>query len=143
MKIIAKLAFSKTFRQLKIYLNITNWLREYVFYYVDISKILQIRNMKLLKFSLKTNNVRKTYSSRIKLKNFTFLKKESFHTFQKLLFKSSYLIHHDFKRQMFINLNINKEFDLNVMIYHVKLFVNWNDKSYSSRKSLKSVTIMH
>ena len=41
LKIIFKLFFSKTLQILKIYLNLTNWLRNYVFIYVDVAKFLQ------------------------------------------------------------------------------------------------------
>ena len=41
LKIIFKLFFSKTLQILKIYLNLTNWLRDYVFMYVDVTKLLQ------------------------------------------------------------------------------------------------------
>ena len=93
-------------------------------FYVDVFKILQKRKIELLKFFLKIDNVKKTYSSRIRLDNSSFVKIEFFRILQSLLFKSSYLIHHDNKRQTFVDFDVNKKFELNVIIYHVKSFAN-------------------
>ena len=139
LKAIIKIQFFKTFRLLKIYLNLIDYLREYVFYYADVFKVLQIKKIELLKFFSVVDNARKTFASRTKIDNFTALKIEFFRILQSLLSQSSYLIHHDSKRQLFVDLNVNKKFDFDVVIYHIKLIVNWNDKNYSSRKSLKSI----
>ena len=40
LRAIAKLSFSKILRQLEIYLDLTDWLRDYVSFYVDVFKIL-------------------------------------------------------------------------------------------------------
>ena len=85
------------------------------------------------------DNVRKKNFNRIKINNSTSLKLKFFHTLQSLLFESSYLISHDRHRQLFVDLNVIKKFDFDAMIYHVKSFAKWNDKDYSSRKSLKSI----
>ena len=93
----------------------------------------------MLKFFLVFDNARKTFFNRIKINNSTSLKLKFFRTLQSLFFESSYLIHHDRHRQLFVDLNVNKKFDFDAMIYHVKFFAKWNDKNYSSRKSLKSI----
>ena len=116
-----------------------DWLREYIFFYVDIFKSLQKRKTKLLKFFFKIDNVRKTFSTRTRLNNSISLKLKFFRLLQSLLFKSFYLIHHDFRRQLFIDFDVNKEFELKIMMYHIKFDSNWNEKKYSSRKSLKSI----
>ena len=93
-------------------------------FYVDVFKTLQKRKIELLKFFLKIDNAKKTYSNRTRLNNASFLKTEFFRILQFLLFKFSYLIHHDNKRQTIVDFDVNKKFELNVMIYHVKSFAN-------------------
>ena len=139
LKAIAKLSFSRILRQLEIYLDLTDWLLDYVSFYVDVFKTLQKRKIELLKFFLKIDNVRKTYSSRIRLENASSLKIEFFRIFQFLLFKFSYLVHHDSKRQTFVDFDVNKKFELDVIIYHVKSFANWDDIDYSFRKSIELI----
>ena len=109
------------------------------FFYVDIFKSLQKRKTKLLKFFFKIDNARKTFSTRTRLNNSIFLKLKFFRLFQSLLFKSFYLIHHDFKRQLFVDFDVNKKFELKIMMYHIKFDSNWNEKEYFFRKSLKSI----
>ena len=74
LKTIIKFSFFKILRQFEIYLNLTNWLRDYVSFYVDVFKILQKRKIELLKSFLKVDNVKKTYSSRTRFDNSSFLK---------------------------------------------------------------------
>ena len=45
LKIIFKLRFFRIFRQLKFYMNFINWLRDYVYFYVDIFTSLQQRKI--------------------------------------------------------------------------------------------------
>ena len=59
-----------------------------------------------------------------------------------MLSKFFYLIHVDSTRRIYIDLNVSKKFDLNVMMYHVKKFVNWNEKDYSSRKTIESILFL-
>ena len=124
LRVITKLFFFKNLRLLKTYLDMINRLREYISFYVDIFKSLQKRKTKLLKSFSKIENARKTYSARTRLKNSTSFEFEFFRLLQSLLSKSFYLIHHDFKRQMFIDFDVSKKFELNVMIYYVKIDSN-------------------
>ena len=78
LKTIAKIQFFKTFRLLKTYFNFIDYFRKYVFFYVNISKFLQVKKTKLLKFFSIVNNVRKSFTNRIKIKNVTLLKKKLF-----------------------------------------------------------------
>ena len=34
-------------------------------------------------------------------------------------------------------MNVNKKFDFNVVVYHIKFWINWNSKDYSTQKFLK------
>ena len=77
--------FSRIFQQLKIYLSLIKWLREYISHYANVFKFLQIKKTKLLKKIFKINNVKKTYTSRICLNNSISLKIKIFRNFQTLL----------------------------------------------------------
>ncbi len=56
----------------------------------------------------------------------------SFKTLQSLLFKFSYLIHFNSVKHLYINLNMFKSFDFDVMIYHIKKEVHINIKKGNS-----------
>ena len=45
--IIQKLKFSETLKNLEIYLNFTDWLHQYIFYYAQLIKSLQNKKMTL------------------------------------------------------------------------------------------------
>ena len=139
LKTIARIQFSKIFRFLKIYLDFIEYFREYVFFYADVFKSLQIKKIELFKSTLIVDNARKFYASRIRLKNSTSLKKEVFKIFQFLFFELSYFIHHDFSRQLFVDLNFSKKFEIDVFVYYVKIDAKWNESKYFSRKSLKLI----
>ena len=120
LRVIAKLQFSRTLRQLKTYLDLIDWMREYVSFYVDVFKFLQKRKTILLKSTFKKESVKKTFVNRIKIDNSTSKERTSYEILQFLLSKFSYLIHHDSKRQIYMNLNASKEFDIDAVVYHVK-----------------------
>ena len=111
--------FSRTLRQFETYLDLIEWIREYVTYYADISKALQIRKIVLLKSTSKAESARKSYFSRTHLLDSIFRELELFRLFQKTLFKSIYLIHHDLDRQLYVNLDASKKFEFEAIIYHV------------------------
>jgi len=46
--VIQKLKFSETLKNLEIYLNLTNWLYQYIFYYAQLTESLQNKKMILL-----------------------------------------------------------------------------------------------
>ena len=71
LTVIVKLFFSKTFKNLKTYLKIINWMRNYVFFYVQISDFLQQRKILLLKNDSIKKNSRKKFSFIKLLKLFT------------------------------------------------------------------------
>ena len=67
-----------------------------------------------------SKNVRRTYVIKTRLKNFTKQKIAFFEVIQKVLFKFFYFVYADSNCQLYINLNINKKFDISVMLYYVK-----------------------
>ena len=55
------------------------------------------------------------------------------------MIKFFYFVHSNFAKKLFVNLDFSKKFELAEMIYHVKNSANWNDKKYSSRKSIEFI----
>ena len=141
LRVIAKLQFFRTFRQLKTYLDFIDWMRKYVSFYVDVFKFLQKKKIILLKSAFKKKSVRKTFVNRIKIDNSISRKRVSYEIFQFLLSKFFYFIHHDSKRQIYVNLNANKEFDIDVVVYHVKKnFIKSNE--YSVKSFIQSIMFL-
>ena len=139
LKAISRLFFSITFQLLETYLELTSWLRDYVSWYVEVAKSLQILKIELLHDESIVDNVRKIYSRNIKIKNSTVEKLTFFQILQLLLVKLFYLIHSNFTKKLFVNLDFSKKFELIDIIYHVKNIANWNDKNYSFRKFIESI----
>ena len=66
------------------------------------------------------DNIKKTYSRNIKIKNFIVKKVIFFQILQFLLIKFFYFVHSNSIRKLFVNFDFNKKFELIDMIYHVK-----------------------
>lgn len=122
LKTIFKLRYSKNLQTLKTYLRLIEYMRDYVSFYARISKSFQKLKIELLQHDLVVENAKKSYSRRIKVENSTSCERLFFSTLQRLLTKSSYLVHLDSLRRLFVNLDANKKFEFEIMIYHVKLF---------------------
>ena len=71
LKTIVNLNFLKTFDQLKTYLDLIQWLKQYVFRYANKFEFLQNRKTRMLKSTSKVDNVKKLYIFKIKLENST------------------------------------------------------------------------
>ena len=141
LKTISKFRFSRTLRQLEIYLSLIDWMRNYVSYYVDIFKSLQNRKIELLRHDSTIDSVRRFYSIKIRLKDSIELEITFFEILQIMLSKSFYLTHVDIKRSLFIDLDVNKKFDFEIMLYYVKksFLKNSLKDKYSSRHAIESI----
>ena len=130
LRVIAMLQFSDDLVALEKYLEITDYLRKYIYFYAEISKSLQNLKTKLLKNSSKRNQ-RKSYISRVKI---TFIDKEMhfYKLLQKALSNSILLVHFDRVKNLWIDLDSFKKFDFDVIIFHVKKDISkdkWPTKS--------------
>ena len=67
MKVIFDLSFSQTLNELNIYLEFTDWFRQYVFNYAAKSESLQKCKTTMLKFVSKVENTKKSYIFKTKL----------------------------------------------------------------------------
>ena len=72
-----------------------------------------------------------------RIKNPTAEEIASFQTLQSLLTKSSYLVHADPSRPLYIDLDSSKEFGFAGMLYHVKAPANLDGKGYPPRKAIE------
>ncbi len=93
LKVIVLLKFSKNLTVLKRYLELADYLRKYVYFFVEIFKLLQNLKTKLLKNSFKENKS-KEFINKIKI-NFINKKMTSFLLLQENLIKTTLLIHFD------------------------------------------------
>jgi hypothetical protein len=117
---IANLAFSIILKKLKTYLELTSYMRMYVSWYAQTSLLLQNRKILLLKSDLVKEKLRKTFVEKKILKKHIELEIRSYEHLQIVFSKESFLRHFDQLRKLFINVNISKKKDVEVMIFHVK-----------------------
>lgn len=138
LRAIAKLEFSSNSRQLETYLNLTEWLRDYIPYYVGIAKPLQDRKTNSL--ASKSGNPCQLFASKTKVLNLTARKLAFFKTIQDLLSCLLYLVHPDPERQIFIDLDASKEFGFGAMVYHLKK--NLTIGNYLARKAVEPILFL-
>ena len=107
---ISKLAFPRNLRQLETYLGMTGFLRQCIPYYAAIIKPLQLRKTALNrslheKISSIGGNARKKFVGRLGVSAPTLKELCAFRYLQSLFSRPSMLVHHDPKRQMYINMD--------------------------------------
>ena len=79
LKIIVNLNFFYTLKNLKIYLKLIDWLRNFIFYYIQKIDVLQkCKTLLLRQFSLNKNVIRKMFFKKIIIENFIVEKLKSF-----------------------------------------------------------------
>ena len=141
LRAIVNLIFSQNLTQLEIYLRLTKWFKQYIDHYAVKSESLQLRKIRLFKLTFKSNNAKKIYTIKIMFHQFSNDKINVFETFQKNLFKSIYLIHFDFAKQLYADLNFN-DADMSVMIYHVKSKSNFEFSKYFFQNCVQSIIFL-
>ena len=124
LETIVKLNFSYTLKTLKIYLNFTKWLREFVTFYAQKTNALQRRKTFLLRqFSFNKKTIRKIYLKKTMINNFSIEKLKSYRFLQKTFNKTSFLMHFNSNRQFYINIDVFKRREFETIIYHFKINV--------------------
>ena len=135
--VIVKLFFSKTFKNLKTYLKMINWRKNYFSFYVQMSNFLQQRKILLLKNDSIKKKFRKRFSFIKILKLFTNKKYKIYFILQNIFNKSNFLIHFASNKWLLINVNVFKQKDFDVMIFYVK-----NDSDDANFKKFNIQSIM-
>ena len=129
LKAIAKLQFSTTLRDLKMYFEFTEWLRKHISYYAQKFEFLQKKKTMLLKLSSSNKErQRKIYFDRTFLMNFNIAKLKAYNQIQKFFAKFTFLVHFDCIRRLYADIDAFKQRDFETMIYHDK-----SDRKYSSK----------
>ena len=138
--VIQKLKFSHKLVDLKLYLKLTNWLRNYISFYAQKAKLLQRRKILLLRFSsFNKNRVRKTYCQRTILKVFIEKKLKIYRQLQKIFDRVKFLIHFDKKRTFYIDIDTFKQREFEIIIYHFK---NKIDSKKSKRFDIEFILFL-
>jgi len=118
--IINSFRFSQSFKKLETYIELIEYLRNYVSYYAQMTESLQKRKTALSKeVSKDLNNARKTKTSRIFLVNSIKKKLNVFQLLQKQFQKLSVLTHYNSNLSLYVNLNAFKVYDFNAIMYHI------------------------
>ena len=139
IKIIKKLKFSVTVKQLEHYVSLTEYFRSKISHFVQIVKLLQKCKTELLKQSSLKDLKQWNYTAK-----FTFIttqnESEVFLTLQTILTEFNFLIHHDLKRQLYVDLNVSKE-KFDVITYHINVIMKDSLKS-SNQNSVQSILFL-
>lgn len=89
LKAIVQLFFSKFLKNLTTYLEMTEWLKNYISYYAQKSEALNKKKTALLQNDSLKDTIRKNFNKKIFLKEFSEEKLKSYHQFQDDFSKSS------------------------------------------------------
>ena len=137
-KTVANIKFSSTFQNLKHYFDFIDYIRDHIHYYSIIAKSLQNLKTLLLKAFSSVDFKRKMYTRKIKIVS-TKLKIKTFEALQNIISHSSILYHFNSHKELWIDLDTFKEFEIDVVVFHFKDDVTIDKKKWSSRTSILSV----
>ena len=141
LAVIVRLVFSQTLKNLKIYLKLIDWLRQYIFYYAQIFESLQQRKIIFLKNDFAKKNLKKKI-----FKNFFFdesidAKHQAYEYLQFRFNKSSFLTYFNANKSFFIDVNVLKKRKFGVMIFHVQN--NFEKKSIFLKNEIQSIMFLN
>ncbi len=139
LKAIFKLKFLRTLKQLKTYLDLIDWMKRYVSHYFTVFQSLQNRKILLLKNSSIAESIRRKFFAFTRLLNSISVEKIAFDFIQNSLFRSRHLIHVDIEKQLYEDIDVNKKFEIDVMIYHLE---DEETEEYSSRANIRSILFL-
>lgn len=97
----------------------------------------------MLKFSSIKDEFRKSFNNQITFDDLIFKKLNSFEQFQKTFNRTIYLIHFNKQRVLYINVNVFKEREFKVIIYHFKIDFKQSKFLSSKNKEIKSIIFMN
>ncbi len=121
LKAILNFAFFKTLKQLEIYLDKIDYLRQYVAYYAQKTQILQDKKTKLLQNAFSKENFRQQHSRKTIVDNSSNAKINLFNQFQSTFNRSIFLIHFEKIKILYINVNTLKKREFEVIMYYIKI----------------------
>ena len=118
--ILQDLFFLKTLKNLEIYLDLTDWLWQYISYYAQWTELLQNRKTASLCEDSTADQARKNYLKKTLISEISELEKMIFEFIQKIFDDFNFLHHQNFNQQLYVNLNVSKWHEFDVMIYHMQ-----------------------
>ncbi len=125
LAVIFRIKFSLSLSQLEKYLDLIDYLWQYISHYTAIIKLLQQQKIFLnqdLWAKETKENTRKWMIIIIRLNKLILKKLNVFHYLQSLFSQSIILMHFLSKQQLYIDLNVFKEFSFEVHVYYTKEF---------------------
>ena len=137
---ITSLRFSLSLRDLEIFMKLTNWLRSSISRYAQRVQSLQKRKITLTKSVTVSESARKRQTIKTQLYDSTFEKRIVFRNLQIAFASSTFLIHFDKKRRLYIDLNVFKQWNFATIVYHV-LNDSLSDVTYS-RTAIQSIMFL-
>ena len=137
---IKSLDFSYTLTDLELYLKLTKYLRDYVFFYAQKTEILQRRKIIFLKISLSNKRrTRKLYSQRTIIDLLIEAEVDFYRQIQEFFLYAIFLIYFDLKRVLYINIDAFKRRDFRAIIYYLKVGA---DLEKSRRNNIESILFL-
>ena len=119
LKTITNLSFFKTFKDLKIYFDIIEYLKNYVPYYAQKAESLNKRKTDFFKNGSTQNNARKTFSQKTLMKHSSQKKLNAYEQLKTAFSRLSWLTHFDVTRQLYADINASKQ-NFEMTVYHRK-----------------------
>jgi len=139
---IFRIKFSLSLSQLEKYLDLIDYLQQYISHYTAIIKLFQQQKIFLnqdLQAKETKENAKKWIIIIIRLNKSILKKLNIFHHLQSLFSWLIILMHFLLKQQLYIDLNVFKEFSFEAHIYYTKEFTEDNT---SKQKFMKSVLFL-
>ena len=124
---IIQLIFSRILNAFEVYLKLTEWMQNYVSYYVQIAEPLQNRKTIFLKKKSIKNNFKKMFFKRTSIDQSINTKYQSYEYLQIRFSKSNFLIHFEAIKSTFIDVDVSKKRNFEIMIFHVQVDFEEND----------------
>ena len=116
---INQLIFPQSLKDLKTYLGMTGWLRNYIAYYAQIVELLQARKTLMLRGAPNKGKARKAFSRATQINTPTESELQAFQRLQEVFREPIFLVHHDLKRQLYADVDALKR-GFGAVVYYVK-----------------------
>ena len=117
---ITQLAFLCSLKNLEAYLGLTEYLRQYIPYYIQVAKPFQ-KHKTLLNWSVNIeSNACQKVTARTYISMPTNQELNAFHHLQQLFSRLLILSHYNPSCQLYIDLDASKAFEFGAMVYHNK-----------------------
>jgi hypothetical protein len=143
LKMIVKLSFFKTLKDLKKYLDAIDWLRDYVVYYAQKAESFQERKTNLLKKESIKRKSRKFFNLKILIENSSSIELDVYNQLQSNFNRARWLTHYNKIRQLYVDVNVSKK-EFEVIMYHLKKEIDEKFlKESSSKRDIKSILFLN